>query len=244
MATIVPNTPSIGDIAKFIQILGIYGIGEGEVRKFIDEMPYRMSVVEAMRQKNIPLVDITGEFDQEAMNRLVKHLFAQRTMQTLRRKLGYDPIEVLATTEVIRQLMNGLSPLHVAVTALRGGLTNGTVLTVQEVADHLGLPSPTVTKLRGEAVKHMKQRRFNLYPPVGHSRFTRAKLEPNASISELRLLDRTENVLRSANVTTVGELTVMTSQDLATVHNMRPVDVYEIENKLHIVGLCLRSSDL
>lgn len=259
MDTIVPVT--LPQVAKFIEALASRGIGKDELQRVLDDV-VTINKVAALMVPPIDIgLDLNGEFDKAAMERLVTHLFKDyvKHQQTLARDAelypgkyiwmpGFMP-EDLADTKVMKDLLEGLSDRHVAVAVLRSGLVDGQEVTVNEVVKRLGLrDAKQVSHLRTQANAHIKARARERYRFGRWARRTtqpgqgveRDKLTPASVIEDLGLSFRAYNILKREGIRTVADLTERSRDELADLRNFGTPYIDEVELRLQSYGLHLR----
>lgn len=164
METIVPSpSATIGQVARFIQLLERHGVAGPEIQRFIDDVELRNQVVSLMRPLE-QIIDISGDFNNNGLNRLVDHYwqglryFEGFVAQGYCRLEGTYTRDTLATSEVARDLLEGLGSLQTAVFVLRLGLVSGKATSVEDTAKQLGIATRDVNTLRRQANRHIESR--------------------------------------------------------------------------------------
>lgn len=248
MDTIVPMPATIRQVAQFITLLEQNGIAQAEIQRCIDEPAFRREIVRVMRGFQQPLVDISGGFNDEAEGELLHYLFESApvaSLQYLRRCLDYDPLEHFLMCDVIKVLLDGLSPLHVAVVVLRRGLLDGKEMLAKNVGEQLGLSSTQVSKFSREATWHMKHALWEYYPLPDLEQFgpqPSGRLKFGMLIDYMPLSERARIVLKREGVRTVAQLVSKSRDELRTMRAMGSRAVAEIDSELATSGLSLKST--
>lgn len=246
MDTIVPDPmPTLRQVVRFIELLGIQGVAGPQIQHFIDDIEFRTRVVRVMQQEsNKSLIDISGEFDQDAMKLLIEHLFDYDIRRMGWLKEGYaltngcQPMD-LAATSIVKDLLDGLSPLHVAVAVLRSGLLGGKKVAPQDVAVRLNISTTQVSKIRSEATRYIKARQRRLYPfarwvtmkPAEYTGLIEVTVQ-GSPIENMQFTTRTYNSLVREGIHTVGELASKSRYELAEIRNVGSSSLDEIEAAL------------
>jgi len=258
MDTIVPVT--LPKVAKFMEALTSRGVGDNELQATLDNVVV-LNQIAALMVPPIDIgLDLSGEFDKTAMERLVTHVFKDyvRHQQSINRDAelypgkytwiqGYMP-EDLVDTRIMKELLEGLSDRHVAVAVLRSGLVDGREVTVNEVVKRLGLKSAKqVSHLRAQANAHIKARARELYRFGRWARaiqperpVRRGQLAPDSPVEDMGLSFRAYNILKREGIPTVADLTARTRDDLMNLRNFGLRCVDEVELMLNSSGLHLR----
>lgn len=258
MDTIVPVT--LPKVAKFMEALTSRGVGDKELQATLEDVVV-LNKIAALMVPPIDIdLDLSGEFDKTAMERLVAHLFKDyvRHQKSLARDSennhgkyawlpGYAP-EDLADTRIMKALLDGLSDRHIAVAVLRSGLLDGQEVTVNEVVRRLSLRNAKqVSHLRTQANSHIKARarelyRFGRWVRSDQPGFPaqRRQLTPTSPVEDMGLAFRTYNILKREGIQTVGDLTARTRDELADLRNFGQSCIDEVELVLHSSGLRLR----
>jgi hypothetical protein len=260
MDTIVPVT--LPQVAKFMEALASRGVGKDELQRVLDDV-VTINKVAALMVPAIDIgLDISGEFDTKAMLKLVKHVFKDyiNHQRMIERDHAVSPhrytwlpgsnLEDIATTEVMKELLDGLGNRHVAVAVLRSGLLDGHEVVVNEVAARLGLSgskgAKQVTQLRSQANAHIKARQRELYPfgrwvrRTNLSEITYQTLTAASPIEDMRLNRKAYNLLKHAGINTVGDLLKKSLDDLLDIRNLGRSHVDQIALILDASNLYLR----
>lgn len=264
MDTIVPVT--VKKVAKLVEAFESRGIGNDQIQAVLDNLELLNRVTALMAPPLEPPLDLSGQFDKGAMQRLIGYLYKRaissaRTLDQIQQsspdewewELGCK-IDDLATTTIMKDLLEGLSERHVAVAVLRSGLLDGREVPVNEVVQRLGLVNAKqVSLLRAQANAHLKARQASVYP-IG--RWVRkstkqaaievledqSQLTAESLLGNVRFSTRTYNVLHREGIRTVGDLLRRTRTELADFRNLNDRSLDEIELVLDGAGLHLRRS--
>jgi hypothetical protein len=232
---------SIQQLAQAEALLRRGGVGPKHWKLLVDDVAVRNRVIRAMlvNQEDPPLVDISGEFDQGAMDRFVRHVFESHIHWL---ELGYRYVDGqepgdLATTETIKDLLEGLDSFHVAVAVLRSGFLDGKEIKASEVAKRLGVTTDRVSHARAEVTKHVRARQKSEYPLAT---FTRGDKPVDRSIEDLNLSVRSYNALIREGVRSIEDLTEKSADELLNIRNFGRGSLDEVQNILAEHGLGLR----
>lgn len=257
MDTIVPVT--VPKVAKLTEALAARGIHDREFRATLDDVVKLNKIAAIMALPTDIDLDLSGEFDQEAMVGLVRYLFKDYTKhQAIMERhqaahpgkyvwLAGSKPDDLVSTNIIKQLLDGLGERHIAVAVLRSGLLDGRELSVGEVAQRVDVNADQVRHLRKQANTHMKAQARALYPfgrwitkPEVRPQPTGLPITTSSPIEELGLSTRTYNALVRANLLTVGDVLGKSREELGEVRNLITRSIDEIEYLLSESGLRLR----
>lgn len=258
MDTIVPVTlPKV--TTKFMEALASRGVGDVELQATLDNVVL-LNQIAALMVPPIDIdLDLSGEFDKPAMERLVTHLFKDyvKNQRSVAREAelypgkyawiaGFMP-ERLVDTRIMKVLLDGLSDRHIAVAVWRSGLLDGKEVDVPEVARRLGLSNKKVSRMRTHANRHIKERAREHYhfgrwvrttefgPATRRDRVTTA-----SPIEDLGLSFRAYNILKCADIRTVADLTARSHDELADLRNFGTSLIDQVELRLQSHGLHLR----
>lgn len=240
---------SVEQWGQLYPLLRRAGIGADEVQLLINDVARRNLVAQVWLNGRLPEVELPDEFNKGAMERFIKHVFKQQLLRLkseaarpdyeLADASGRHPLE-LATTEIMKDLFEGLSPLHVEVAILRGGFIDGYERKPAEVAEQLGITEKRVNIIRAEVRRHVEAVQRSRYPFVQYYRAPR--VAANMSIYELGLTSRTEHSLLSEGIRWVGEITEMSPDELRDIRNFGESALRDVEARLEQFGLSLRLS--
>lgn len=260
MDTIVPV--ALATATKFCQAMQARGVGNDQMLQALQDAITLNQVAALMNPVTVDL-DLSGEFDHRAMDKLVKYLFGDfiSFQHVTRRSREAEPHkyvwlnggtpEGLAHTDVLKQLLDGLSELHIAVVVLRSGLLDGREVPVREVVERLGLSSgKQAGHLRTQANAHIKARQRELFPfgrwvlkGSDDVDAVRQQVTLESPIEELHLPLRATSALERNGIHTVGQLIACTRGDLIDVRNLGRIHIDEIERVLSVCGLELRQGN-
>lgn len=263
MDTIVPVT--VKKVAKLVEAFESRGIGNDQIQAVLDDLELLNRVTALMAPPLEPPLDLSGQFNTGAMQRLVKYLFESRHMSRSRhmdrlRQENPDDYEWelgckfndLATTTIMKDLLDGLSERHVAVAVLRSGLLDGQEVPVNEVVQRLGLAgAKQVSLMRTQANAHIKTRQARVYPIGRWVRVStmqaatealddQSELTIESSLGSMKLTARPYNLLYREGIRTVADLLKRTRSELADIRNMGTSSLDEIELVLGRANLHLR----
>ena len=247
MASIV-SPASIKQIAQFITLLERGGVGSSEIQKVIDDVSLRNQLVRLILGiDELPLVDISGDLNQEGVERYLSHVFRIQLLNhdrwmsrgTALTEDGVVP-QNLMTTEVMKDLMEGLDSFHVAAIVLRNGLLDGQELRAKQVGEILGVTTHQVGQALVSVRKHIEARQGRKYAFV-------RPVKPGdgmdgTPLSELDLPVTLRNLLLRQGIRTVEQLAGKSVQDLLDLPKVRSNSITDIEVALKTVGLILKSS--
>lgn len=258
MDAIVPVSFDTG--TEFFRQLLDQAVGHAQIARGVNDPAVMNQIAQLLLAGQETGIDLSGEFDKAAMRELVHDLFSdffsrQQEMQRQQRRFPemYSWIpgvksEELATTAVIKSLMEGLSPIHQAVLVLRSGLLGGQEVSPTAVASVLGLiDAKQVSRLRKHANDHVRAHQRELFAferwtqrsnPAIEKR--RRSLTESSSIEDMELNARTTECLKKAGIHTVGQLVKKGFIDLAAIRNLGVSYIDEIEVALEASGLHLR----
>lgn len=248
-----------GQVAQFMTALLTRGVGEQEIEAANADRALMTRIASQLRgEPDRSFVDISGEFEQRAMKRAAKRLLAgtykdyknsQRRHQAHSESSegipegygwteGVAP-EELATSDIFRYLLDGLSDQHAAVAVWRSGLLDGKEVSVGEVAERLGISESGAMKLRSEATRHMQTRLFGkaeyrLRQYVHQSPELRSE---ETSIEDLKLDVRIYNALRREGVSTIEQLARLSEDELRTIRTLGSGSIGEIRAALGARGI-------
>ena len=247
VASIV-SPASIKQIAQFITLLERGGVGSSEIQKVIDDVSLRNQLVRLILGiDELPLVDISGDFNQEGVERYLSHVFRVQILNhdrwmskgTALTEEGVVP-QSLMTTEVMKDLMEGLDPFHVAVIVLRNGLLDGEERRAKQVGEMLGVTTHQVGRALASVRRHIEARQSRKYAFV-------RPVKPEdgmdgTPLSELNLPVNLRNLLLRQNIRTVQQLVDMSVPDLLDLPKVGSKWISDIETALRTIGLALKSS--
>lgn len=256
MDSVVPPLPM--SVAQFMTALLDRGVGEQEIDAAIADRALLSQIASLLRgEPDEPLVDISGEFDQRAMRRQIKHLFGplfkvyrreERTCQ-IDSSEGGNPEgfawtegatpEGLASSDIFRELLEGLGYQHIAIMVWRSGLLDGKEVSVREVAERLGVAEAIVTKLRSEATQHMQARLFRKaeYRLRMYVRKSDHPSSDETPIEQLQLTPRVHIALKRAGINTVEKLAMLPTSKLEGIRTIGDGSVEEIRVALRTRGI-------
>lgn len=157
---------SVGQAAEFFSALGVT---PAEVQRVITSRSLSTQVRDLIRG-GMYSVELAEAFDDAAMKHLIDFLLRGDPYKHFRDgnfkfSEGVQHLHDLATTAVVKSIMDGMSQLQVAVTVERGGLNDGLIVPATEVARRLGLSgTKEVASIRGQANAYMRKVLQEKYP--------------------------------------------------------------------------------
>lgn len=211
---------ALGQATKFLRVLEDGGLTADDIQRVIDDPAFRRKVLEAFGHvaKFVPDINLSGDFSQEGVDRLIDQLSVPSRTKAIRPP-DTNQYDKYRSSDVLKRLLVGLTPLQLHVISLSFGLKDDVVLEATEVAQKLEIAVRSVHYQRGTAMSAMKRvahqigveerRAFEAANPA-----LPVTIPDDAPIEDLFLDILMFNALKRRGIHDVASLTRLSAEDL------------------------------